>query len=76
MEPRLLVALLLLPFAGIFAYTMWHEILRYRRDGRAAYGLGYCEETDSTHVTLLGDTETSYDPEETDSTGQGHLRDR
>lgn len=65
MEPRLLVALLILPFAGIFAYTMWHEILRYRRDGRAAYGLGYCEETDSTHVTLLGDDETGYDPEET-----------
>lgn len=67
MEPRLLGALPLLPFAMIFASTMWHEIRRYSRNGRAAYGLSYCQETDSPHVTLLGDDQIGYDPEQTDT---------
>ncbi|SEM06464.1 hypothetical protein SAMN05443999_11228 [Roseovarius azorensis] len=67
MEPRLLVALILLPFVVIFGYTMWHELRRFKRDGRAEYGLSYDAETDTTHVTLLGEDETGYDPRETDS---------
>lgn len=65
MELRLLVALMILPFAVIFGYCMWHELRRFRHEGRAAYGLSYDEETDSTHVVLLSDDETGYDPRNT-----------
>lgn len=65
MEPRLLIALMILPFAVIFGSCMWHELRRFRQQGRAAYGLSYDEETDSTHVVLLSDDETGYDPQDT-----------
>jgi len=54
--------LLLSPFAALFAYAGWHEYARIRREGRGTYGLAYDPETDSTHVTLLGEDETGYDP--------------
>ncbi len=67
MELRLIVIILLLPFAIIFVYTMWHEFRRYRRDGSAEYGLSYDPETNSTHVTILSEDETGYDPDDTDT---------
>lgn len=34
-----------------------------RKEGPGNYGLAYDPETDSTHVTLLDEGETGYDPE-------------
>lgn len=55
--------LIIVPFAGIFAYAAWHEWHRLRKDGPGNYGLAYDPETDTTHVTLLEDGEAGYDPE-------------
>jgi hypothetical protein len=54
---------LVLPFAGVFAYAAWHEWRRRRSDGPGTYGLAYDPETDTTHVTLLDEGETGFDPE-------------
>ena len=61
-----LALLILTPFVVIFAYAGWHEWRRAREDGQSNYGLAYDPETQSTHVTLLEEGETGYDPE-TDS---------
>jgi len=58
-----LALLLIIPFAAIFAYAGWHEWRRVRKEGPGNYGLAYDPETGSTHVTLLDDGETGYDPE-------------
>jgi hypothetical protein len=54
---------LLSPFVLIFAYAGWHEWHRAREAGHSNYGLAYDPETDSTHVTLLEEGETGYNPE-------------
>jgi len=61
-----LALLILAPFVVIFAYAGWREWQRARADGHSNYGLAYDPETETTHVTLLDEGETGYDPE-TDS---------
>ncbi len=39
----------------------------FKRDGHAEYGRSYDAGTDTTHVTLLGEDETGYDPHESES---------
>ncbi|MDZ7708906.1 MAG: hypothetical protein U5K36_01330 [Roseovarius sp.] len=59
-----LALVILTPFVVIFVYSGWHEWKRARdSDGPDNYGLAYDPETDSTHVTLLDEGETGYDPE-------------
>ena len=41
MEPRLIAAIILAPFALAFLYSAIHELFRYRSEGRAEYGLSY-----------------------------------
>ncbi|MGR3460813.1 MAG: hypothetical protein ACU0AX_08045 [Roseovarius sp.] len=69
---------LLAPFIAIFAYAAWHEWHRAREDGHSNYGLAYDPETDSTHVTLLEEGASGYDPETEnaadDDTGQDETR--
>jgi len=63
MPASALALFLLTPFVLIFGYAAWHEWHRMREDGHSNYGLAYDPETDSTHVTLLDEGETGYDPE-------------
>ena len=62
MSASSLAFVILTPFLGIFAYAAWHEWHRARDEGPGTYGLAYDPETDSTHVTLLEEGETGYDP--------------
>ncbi|MDR9393949.1 hypothetical protein [Roseovarius sp. SYSU LYC5161] len=66
MAANTLAFLLLTPFVIVFGYATWHEYRRYKSEGRSTYGLSYDPETDSTHVTTIGEDEASFDPE-TDS---------
>lgn len=63
MSSTAMALLIILPFAAIFAYAMWHEWHRARQEGPGTYGLAYDPETDTTHVTLLEEGEAGYDPE-------------
>ncbi len=58
-----IVMLILSPFALVFVYAAWHEARRRHTDGHSNYGLVYDPETDTTHVSLLEEGETGYDPE-------------
>ena len=58
-----LVLALLTPFILVFGYAIWHEYRRFNKEGRSTYGLSYDPETDSTHVTSLGENEESYVPD-------------
>jgi len=58
-----LALLILSPFLLVFVYAAWHEARRRRIDGHSNYGLVYDPETDTTHVSLLEEGETGYDPE-------------
>lgn len=75
MPASTLAIFILTPFIVIFAYAGWHEWRRVRKEGQGNYGLAYDSETDTTHVTLLEEGETGYDPEtdsaadETEETG-------
>jgi len=62
MSASTLAFIILTPFVGVFAYAAWHEWHRAREEGPGSYGLAYDPETDSTHVTLLEEGETGYDP--------------
>jgi len=64
MQAQLIAALLLAPFAVAFTYAGIHELLRYKSDGRASYGLVYDEETGTTHVTGIAEDEDAYDPDD------------
>ncbi|MDA7426930.1 hypothetical protein PGB28_00565 [Primorskyibacter aestuariivivens] len=66
MEPRLIAALILAPFALAFLYSAIHELVRYRSEGRAEYGLSYDEETGTTHVTAIGEETEAYDLDDFD----------
>jgi len=70
MPTSALALLLLTPFVLIFGYAAWHEWHRAREDGHSNYGLAYDPETDTTHVTLLEEGDTGYDPE-TEEIGGG-----
>lgn len=63
MDARILAALILTPFAIAFLYAGFHELKRYKSDGRANYGLVYDEDTGTTHVTGIADGEDAYDVE-------------
>ena len=58
--------LLLAPFVGVFGYAAWHEISRYRSEGRSSYGLSYDPETNTTYVSTLAEDEDGFDPEDFD----------
>jgi len=64
LEARSLVALLLLPFVGVFIYATWSEYKRFKREGRSEYGLTYDPETNTTHVGTIAEDEESFDPED------------
>jgi len=64
LEARSLVALLLLPFVGVFIYATWSECKRFKREGRSEYGLTYDPETNTTHVGTIAEDEESFDPED------------
>jgi hypothetical protein len=63
---QLLAALIMLPITAVFVYAGFHEYRRYKIEGRATYGLSYDEETGTTHLTGISDTEEAYDPEDFD----------
>ncbi len=63
MDIHPLAFLLLLPFIGVFGYAAWHEIGRYRSEGRSTYGLSYDPETNTTYVSALSDEDEGFDPE-------------
>ncbi|MDR9484609.1 MULTISPECIES: hypothetical protein [Sediminimonas] len=63
MDVRLIAGLLLSPFLIVFVYAMWSELLRWKSEGRAQYGLTYNEETGTTHVTALEEEDAGFDPE-------------
>lgn len=62
------VFLLMLPFLGIVVYASWHEYDRFKRDGKANYGLTYDPETNTTFVAAIPEGEDSYDLDEFDPT--------
>ncbi|GAW33387.1 hypothetical protein RA2_00423 [Roseovarius sp. A-2] len=64
MDARLIVVFLLLPFVAIFVYATWSEYSRFKREGRAEYGLTYDPETNTTHIGAIAEDEESYDPED------------
>ena len=64
MDARLLIVALLLPFVAVFVYATWSEYSRFKREGRAEYGLTYDPETNTTHVGTIAEDEESYDPED------------
>ena len=66
METRHLVLLMIAPFALIFIYAIWHEYVRFKRDGASSYGLTYDATTNTTHVGALPEDDDGYDPEEFD----------
>ena len=66
MEPRLIAAIILAPFALAFLYSAIHELVRYRSEGRAEYGLSYDEETGTTHVTAIDEETEAYDLDDFD----------
>ena len=66
--------LLLSPFIVLFIYAGWHEMRRMRRDGHSNYGLAYDPETETTHVTLLNEGETGFDPESDDNDAETETR--
>lgn len=66
METRFLVLLMIAPFALIFIYAIWHEYVRFKREGSSSYGLTYDATTNTTHVGALPDDDDGYDPEEFD----------
>ncbi|SHI42489.1 hypothetical protein [Wenxinia saemankumensis] len=61
MEARWIAIIILTPFTLAFIYAAIHEIMRYRSEGRATYGLVYDEETGTTHVTGIAEDEEAYD---------------
>lgn len=64
MDARLIVVFLLLPFVAVFVYATWSEYSRFKREGRAEYGLTYDPETNTTHVGAIAEDEESYDPDD------------
>ena len=66
MYAQMIAAIVLTPFALAFLYAGVHEVMRYKSDGRASYGLVYDEETGTTHVTGIPDHEEAYDPDDFD----------
>lgn len=66
MDARLIAAIILAPFALAFVYSAIHELLRYRSEGRAEYGLLYDDETGTTHVTAISEEDDGFDLEDFD----------
>ena len=51
---------------GPFLYSAIHELVRYRSEGRAEYGLSYDEETGTTHVAAIDEETEAYDLDDFD----------
>ncbi|MFN3209677.1 MAG: hypothetical protein ACE369_11910 [Roseovarius sp.] len=66
MNPQMIAALIVSPFALAFVYAGIHEYSRYKSEGRATYGLAFDEETGTSHVTAIGEDDDVYDPEDFD----------
>jgi hypothetical protein len=66
MEARLIAGLILLPFVAAFVYAGIHEYLRFKSEGPSDYGLVYNEDSGTTHVSALADSEDGFDPEDYD----------
>ncbi|PJE27814.1 hypothetical protein SAMN06297129_0221 [Pseudooceanicola antarcticus] len=66
MEARLIAVFILTPFALAFLYAGYHELRRFKSEGRANYGLVYDEETGTTHVTGIDENADGFDPEDFD----------
>ncbi len=66
MDARLIAGILLTPFVAVFIYATISEIMRWKTEGRAQYGLSYDEETGTTHVGVLDENESGYDPDNFD----------
>ncbi|GAA5069405.1 hypothetical protein GCM10023209_11120 [Roseibacterium beibuensis] len=63
MNARLLAAIILSPFIIVFFYAVFHELRRYKSEGRSQYGLTFNEETGTSHVGALAEDESGFDPE-------------
>ena len=62
MDARLIAALVLSPFLAVFVYATVHELVRWKKEGRAQYGLTFDEETGTSHVTALDEDDDGFDP--------------
>ena len=62
MAAQLIATVIILPFALAFIYAGVHELMRFKTDGRANYGLVYDDDTGTTHVTGIAEDEDAYDP--------------
>lgn len=63
MDTRLIAGLILSPFLVVFVYATWSELMRWKSEGRAQYGLTYDEETGTSHVIALDEDDEGFDPE-------------
>lgn len=66
MDARLIAAIVISPFVVAFLYAGIHELLRYRSEGKATYGLMYDEDTGTSYVSGIEEGRESYDPEDFD----------
>ena len=63
MDARLLAAIILSPFIIVFFYAVFHELRRYKSEGRSQYGLTFNEETGTSHVGALAEDQSAFDPD-------------